>query len=230
MTVNRGLIFISLLVFTLIFATGCSQTESQQATKAFLEAYKASDQTKMDELMRDPGTLGTPYVISDLPESVLTAYKKHFVDFTYTIGKEEILKDKANVYVQMTYKDAGNPSIEAFNDYQTKGADLAFNGGDQTQLMSILEESFLQYLNADLETVEETIVIPLQRNEDGKWLIVSSGTLQNALTSNLGVLVAAIEELNASMGLTEEGTAESETTGEGTSTDENATEATSGSN
>lgn len=229
MTVKRGLISLSLLVFTLIFATGCSQTESQKATKAFLEAYKAGDQAQMDELMRDPGTLGTPYVISDLPESVLTAYQKHFKDFTYTIGKEEILKDKANVYVQFTYKDAGNPSIEAFNDYQTKGSELAFNGGDQGQLMSILEESFLQYLNAELEPVEETIVIPLQRTAEGKWQVVASGTLQNALTSNLGVLVAAIEELNESMGLTEESSTEGETT-ETTTTDGSASDTSTGSN
>lgn len=199
---KKHLALILTLLLSLSILSGCTESNSKKTVKQFLDAYQKSDQPAMDALMRDPGTLGNPYVIDGLPENVIAKYKTLFVDFKYSIEREEILKNKANVYVKMTYKDAGNPSITAFNDYQTKSAELSFSGGSADQIMAILEESFMTALSTELAPVEETIVIPLEQNAEGQWKIVASGEFQNALTSNMGLMVAAVDELIEEMSTT----------------------------
>lgn len=192
---KRKLALILTLLLTTLLLSACSESASKKTVSEFLKAYQENNQSTMDTLMKDPGTLGSPYVIQGLPESIIAKYHAFFVDFKYSVEREEFIGNKANVYVKMTYQDAGTPSIQAFNDYQAKAGEMNFSGSSPEQIMLLLEDTFSTALSAKLEPVEETIVVALERSEDGKWKIITSGEFQNALTSNMGVMVAAIEEM-----------------------------------
>jgi major membrane immunogen (membrane-anchored lipoprotein) len=192
---KKKLALILTLLFSTLFLSACSESASKKTVSEFLTAYQESNQSTMDALMKNPGTLGSPYVIQGLPESIIAKYHAFFVDFKYTIEREERIGQKSNVYVKITYQDAGTPSIAAFNDYQAKAGKMNFSGDNPEQIMLLLEETFTSALSAKLEPLEETIVVALERSQDGKWKIITSGEFQNALTSNMGVMVSAIEEL-----------------------------------
>lgn len=201
---KRKFALILTLLFSTLLLSACSESASKKTVSEFLTAYQENNQSTMDTLTKNPGTWGSPYVIQGLPESIISKYHAFFVDFKYTIEREEFIGNKANVYVKMTYQDAGTPSIKAFNDYQTKAGEMNFSGGSHEQIMLLLEDTFATALSAKLESVEETIVVALERSEEGKWKIVTSDEFQNALTSNMGVMVAAIEELLNTTGTTGE--------------------------
>lgn len=200
MPTKKHLALMLVLLLFLPLLSACGDSGSEKTVRQFLVAYKAGDQAVLDRLMKVPDSLGKPYVIEGLPETVVARYNDLFIDFTFDIEREEVADGQASVYVKMTYKDAGNPSIAAFNDFQTKASLFDPAAVSEAEIMALLEDAFLTALSGDLEPVEEILVVPLERNAEGQWQVVFSGEFENALTANMGVMVSAIEDMAEEMG------------------------------
>lgn len=200
MPAKKHLALILILLLFLPLLSACGESGSKKTVRQFLTAYKANDQAVLDRLMKEPGSLGKPYVIEGLPETVVSKYNDLFVDFSFDIEREEVSDGQASVYVKMTYKDAGNPSVAAFNDFQSKASLFDPAAVSESEIMALLEDTFLTALSGELEPIEEILVVPLEQNAEGQWLVAFSGEFENALTANMGVMVSAIEDMAEEMG------------------------------
>lgn len=193
MLAKKHLVLLLSSCLCLSSLTGCAQSSSEKTVQNYLEAYQAHNQQQMNNYLLDEGTLDMLKSIDGLPPSVIARYQAIFSDFTYDIEREEVNADTASVYVKMTYKDAGTPSVEALHTYQEQAVTLDSNAVSEADILALLEENFLEALSHKLEPVEEIIVIPLSKDASGNWKITLSWELQNALTANMGLMVSELD-------------------------------------
>lgn len=180
--------------------TGCGKSSSEKTVQQFLEAYQKNDQTQMVLYLNKPDALGSLKVLEGLPQSVLDQYQRIFTDFTFAIEREEVNNDIASVYVKMTYKDAGTPSIEALHTYQELAVMLDANVTQESDVLSMLEETFNEALSHELEPIEEILVVPLTKDSAGNWRINPSAEFQNALTANMSLLINELDYYDTGFG------------------------------
>ncbi len=176
--------------------TSCTKSNSEKTVQQFLEAYQKNDQTQMALYLNEPDSLGNLKIIQGLPKSVLDQYQRIFTDFTFAIEREEVNNDIASVYVKMTYKDAGTPSVEALHAYQDLAVMLDTDAIGESDVLSMLEETFSEALSHELEPIEEILVVPLSKDTSGNWRIIPSVEFQNALTANMGLMIAELDYYN----------------------------------
>lgn len=193
MLAKKHLVLLLSSCLCLSSLTGCGQSSSEITVKNYLEAYQAHNQRQMDSCLLDEGSLDMLKSIEGLPPSVIARYQTIFSDFSFDIEREEVTEDRASVYVKMTYKDAGTPSVEALHAYQEQAVVLDSNAVSESDIMALLEENFLEALNHNLEPIEEIIVVPLSKDASGNWKITLSWELQNALTANMGLMISELD-------------------------------------
>jgi hypothetical protein len=193
---HLALLLTSCLCFS-IPLMGCGKSSSEKTVQEFLDAYQNQNHKVMDSLLQEPGSLGTLYAIQGLPESVTKRYQSIFTDFTYEIEREVVSENTANVYVKMTYKDAGTPSIAALSAYQEQAIALESDTVSSEEILLLLEENFTAALSQDLTPIEEILVVPVVKTDSGQWQIVASGEFQNALTGNMDIMVTELEYFNS---------------------------------
>lgn len=190
MNLSRGIALTLCTCTSLLLFTGCGfESPSKKAVSQFLDAYKSQDFQVMSQYSTDTSLTETPYVIADLPQDLITQYKRIFTDFSYEIEREEKLDDSTNVYVSITYTDCGSPSEAAFNEY----LDALENATVIDSPEALLTDKLSHHLGTNLKTVTETFIIPVGKNTTGNFEITLTEPLKNALTANLNVFTTAIE-------------------------------------
>lgn len=189
MNLSRGIV-LTLCTCSSLFLVGCGfDSPSKTAVTEFLEAYKGQDYQVMAQYSADASLTETPYVLTGLPESLITQYKSAFTDFSYAIEREEKLDESVNVYVSITYSDCGTASKTAFNDY--------LNALDTASALenpeALLADKLSHSLNVNLSKRTETFVIPVVQQDAQRYELILTEPLKNALTANLQTFSAAVE-------------------------------------
>lgn len=194
MNLSRGFV-LTLCTCSSLFFGGCDfDSPSKSAVGAFLDAYKNQDLQAMAQYSADLSLTETPFVLTGLPDALITQYKSVFTNFSYSIEREEALEDSVNVYVSITYSDCGSASKTAFNDYLN-----ALNTATALEdPEGLLTDKLSHSLSANLSQKTETFIIPVKKQDAQHYQLTLTEPLKNALTANINAFASAIEAYNDS--------------------------------
>lgn len=173
---------IPLLVFC-IFFSGCAATPTKYVNN-YLKEFRTSLQSSF--LPEDSDLLQNHREVADLLKELIE-------DFDYTVGKETINGNSAEVEVTIQAYALGEAFGDTIKDYIAQAMSAIVSGDterDLTDLMyEIWEEKTLEYKEKG-KTFSETLTLKLTKN--GKeWAVEddSAFELANAVTGNLWILM-----------------------------------------
>lgn len=173
---------IPLLVLC-IFLSGCAVTPTKYVNN-YLKEFRSNLQSSF--MPEDSGLMQNHKELSDLLKELIE-------DFDYTVGKETVNGNSAEVEVTIQAYAMGEAFEETLTEYITEAMAAIVSGDtdkDLTNLMyEIWEEKILEY-KAKGKTYSETL--KLKMNKNGKeWVMQEDTTIAliNAVTGNLWILM-----------------------------------------
>lgn len=173
---------IPLLVFC-IFLSGCAATPTKSVNN-YLKEFRTSLQSSF--LPEDSDLVQNHKELSDLLKELIE-------DFDYTVGKETVNGNSAEVEVTIQAYALGEAFEETIREYLTQAMAAIISGETDQDLSTLMyeiwEEKTLEYKEKG-KTFSETLTLKLTKNEK-KWAVEddSASELANAVTGNLWILM-----------------------------------------
>lgn len=156
---------ILILIFCLIFLTGCTNSKATDPVKEYMEKYRNNApeiQSSIEELLRQANML------EEQDELYRIIMKKQYIDLEYKITKETYNGDKANIEVEITVYDYEHSRIEAEKYRQEKKQDYVKEDGtwDKERYVDLQ----LKYMQKEIKRVKYTVNFNVNLQNE-KWVL-----------------------------------------------------------
>ncbi len=156
---------IILIICSILFLTGCTNTHATDPVKEYLEKYRNNDQeiqSSIEELLRQENLL------EEQDEQYRMIMKKQYVDLEYKIKQETYNGDEAIIKVELTVYEYEHSRTEAEKYRNEKKSEYVNQDG--TWNKEKYADLQLDYMKKEIKRVKYTVNFNVNLQEE-KWIL-----------------------------------------------------------